>query len=50
MQMSQLLFLFRLWILENIKEASEHRAVWGTGDIMEENLSHETLRQYQVPI
>ena len=41
-----LLFLFRLGSLENIVEASEHMVVWGARKVMEENLSHELLRQY----
>lgn len=46
---SLLLFLFRLGNLENIEEASEHMAVWGAREVMEENLSHEFLRQYPNP-
>lgn len=43
MQMLLLFFLFRLGNLENIEEASEHTAVWGAREIMEENLSHEAV-------
>lgn len=50
MQMLLLLFLFRLQSVENTEEASEHAAVWGTREVRGENLSHEPLRQYQVPI
>lgn len=46
MQMLLLLFLFRLGSLENTAEASEHVAVWGAREVMEEEVSHELLRQY----
>lgn len=49
MQMLVLLFLFRLEILKNIEEAEEHKSVWGTGKVMEENMSHELLRQNPNP-
>lgn len=44
--MQMLLFFFRLGSLENTEGASEQRAAVGTTrKVMEENLSHELLRQ-----